>query len=136
MSAMISRQVTAWLAPPVLSLLILAAHVFRAGSYVLVVLVLAVVALLAVRRRWAVRVVQVVLVLGAIEWCMTLAEFVFWRAAAGEPFARLVAILVPVAMFTAASAFVFRAERLRCFYGLSRARSRGASDAGQPRPPS
>lgn len=122
----------AWLAAPVVSLLILAAHVFRAGSYALLVLVLAVLALLAllaVRRRWAVRVVQVVLFLGAVEWLMTLAELAFWRAAAGQPVGRLVAILLPVAIFTVASAFVFRAAPLQRFYGLSRAALPRASDA-------
>ena len=121
-----------WLVAPVVSLLVLAAHVFRAGSHVLLVLVLAVLALLAVRRRWAVRVVQVVLVLGAVEWLMTLADLAFWRAAAGQPVGRLVAILLPVAIFTVASAFVFRAAPLQRFYRLSRAslpRASGA-DAG------
>jgi hypothetical protein len=117
----------AWLAAPVVSLVILAAHVFRAGSYVLVVLLLAVLALMAVRRRWVARTVQIVLFLGAVEWLMTLAELAFWRAAAGQPFVRLVAILAPVAIFTGASAFVFRVEALRRLYGLSRGSSSSAS---------
>jgi hypothetical protein len=109
----------AWLAAPIVSLLILGAHVFRAGSSVLVVLVVAVLALLAVRRRWAVRVVQTVLFLGAFEWIMTLGELAFWRGAAGQPFGRLVVILMAVAIFTAASAFAFRAPALRRFYRMS-----------------
>jgi hypothetical protein len=106
------------LLPVVLSLVVLGAHVYRAGSTVLVGLVLVVLALLAVRRPWAVRVVQVVLVLGAIEWLMTTAELVFERAYTGQPVARLVLILGGVAVFTAASAFVFRNERLRAAYRL------------------
>jgi hypothetical protein len=120
----------AWLAAPVVSLLILGAHVFRAGSYVLLGLVFAVLALLAVRRRWAVRVVQTVLLLGAFEWLMTLGELAFWRGAAGQPFGRLVVILLAVALFTAASAFAFRAPALRRFYRMSV----GAASTGPTRP--
>lgn len=112
------------LLPVLLSLVVLGAHFYRAGSTVLVGLVVVVLALLAVRRRWAVRIVQVVLFLGAIEWLMTTAQLVFERAYTGEPVGRLVVILVGVAVFTAASAFVFRNERLRIAYRL---RSRAAA---------
>lgn len=120
-----------WLVPPGVSLLVLGAHFFRAGGplgYALVAVVAAVLALLlGVPRRWAARIVQVVLLLGAFEWVMTLAELAFWRAAAGEPFVRLVLILGTVAAFTAASAFVFLAPPMRARYGA-------ASRTAAPRP--
>ena len=109
------------LSPVVLSLLLLGAHFFRAGSIELVVLVLLLLALLAVRRRWAARVVQLCLVLGTIEWLMTLAQLVFERAYTGEPVARLAAILIGVALFTAASTLVFQTARLRAVYRPRRA---------------
>lgn len=115
---------TAWLVPPVVSLLVLGAHFFRAGGalgHALVAVVLGALALLlGVRRRWAARIVQVVLLLGAFEWFMTLAELAFWRAAAGEPFVRLVLILGAVAAFTGASTFVFVAPPMRARYGAAR----------------
>ena len=109
------------LSPVVLSLLLLGAHFFRAGSIELVVLVLLLLALLAVRRRWAARVVQLCLVLGTIEWLMTLAQLVFERAYTGEPVARLAATLIGVALFTAASTLVFQTARLRAVYRPRRA---------------
>jgi hypothetical protein len=108
------------LAPPVLSLLVLGAHFFRGGAWPVTVVVVALVAALTVRRRWIVRLVQVVLLLGAIEWVATLLHLAFWRAAAGEPFVRLVGILGGVAAVTAASAFVFQTAPLRRFYGFER----------------
>lgn len=81
------------LLPVVLSLLVLAAHLFRAGVILLVLLVLVVLALLAVRRPWAARVVQGVLVLGAVEWVATLVHLARARLDAGEPVLRLAVIL-------------------------------------------
>ncbi len=108
------------LAPPVLALLVLAAHFLRAGEYIVVALLVALIALLAVPRWWAARLVQLVLVLGTIEWIMTLAELAFERMVQGEPAARLIAILGTVAVLTAASALVFRTAPLRRYYGLGR----------------
>jgi hypothetical protein len=108
------------LLPPALSLLVLGAHFFRGGAPVVSVLLLVVLSLLALPRWWAARLVQVVLVLGTIEWIMTLLHLAFWRVAGGEPIARLTLILGAVAAFTLASSLVFRTERLRAFYGLGR----------------
>lgn len=110
-----------WLLAPVLSLLVLAAHFLRSGSLMLVVALLAmVVALLGVRRPWVVRLAQVVLVLGAIEWLATLVDLAGARIQEEAPVLRLVLILGIVAVWTAASALVFRSERLRARYGLRR----------------
>lgn len=116
------------LLPVVLSLMLLGAHFFRAGSPELTAGVAAVLALLLVRRPWAVRVVQVVLVLGAIEWLMTLGQLVFERAYSGQPVVRLVLILAGVAMMTALSTLVFQAERVRLAYGFP-------GREGSPEPP-
>ena len=94
------------LAPVVLSLLLLGAHFVRAGNWILVGVVLVLVALLRVRRRWAAWVVQVGLLLGAAEWVRTLVDLVAWRSQAGEP----------MALLTAMSALVFRSGRLRGWY--------------------
>jgi hypothetical protein len=105
---------------PVFSLVLLGAHFYRAGSLELVALVVALLALLTVRRPWAVRVVQVFLVLGTVEWIMTLGQLVFERAYTDQRVGRLVLILAAVALFTAASTFAFRSPRLRAVYGLGR----------------
>jgi len=106
----------ALLLPVILSLVVLAAHFLRSGNVVMVGGVLAVVVLLAVRRRWAARSVQVALLLGAAEWVRTLAQLVQSRSNAGEPVLRLSLILGGVALFTALSALVFRAPRLKGRY--------------------
>ncbi len=59
--------------------------------------------LLLVRRPWAVRTVEVVFALGALEWLRTLAVLVDLRRAHELPYLRLVAILATVALVTAAA---------------------------------
>ena len=102
---------------PALALLLLAAHFLRAAQPAGVVVCLAGIALLFVRRRWAAYAVQVLLVLGTIEWLRTLAVLAAARRAAGEPWLRMAAILSAVALVTAASLFAFRAARVRRRFG-------------------
>jgi hypothetical protein len=103
---------------PGLSFALLAAHFYRAGQLALAAASLALIALLAVPQRWAARAVQVALALGALEWLRTLAVFAAERISAGQPYLRLVAILLAVAAFTAASALVFRDATLRVRYNI------------------
>jgi hypothetical protein len=104
------------LLPVLLSSLLLAAHFFRFGHLFLVLLSLIFPALLWIRKRWAVRVVQGILVIGSIEWLRTLLVFVNIRIAVGEPWVRLVLILGTVAALTLASTFVFRLPALKKRY--------------------
>ena len=101
---------------PGAALLVLAAHFVRAQFWMLAMVCGMLIALLAVPRRWAVRVVQVALIAGGIEWLRTLVGLVSTRIATGAPFARLALILASVALATCASALVFRAPRLRARY--------------------
>ena len=98
---------------PLLALLLLAAHFYRAGWLSLAVLSVALTLLLAVPRPWAARTLQVALVLGAIEWLRTLAAFAALRMAVGQPYLRLVLILGVVAVFTLLAAWVFQHRALR-----------------------
>ncbi len=107
-----------WLIAPVLSLLVLAAHFYRASLMPLAALSLAVAFLLLVPRAWAARAVQIAVLLGAIEWVRTLMMLVAERMSWDQPWLRLAAILGTVALLTAASALVFRASRLRQRYCL------------------
>lgn len=95
------------LLPVFVSALLLAAHFSRANMTPLVLLSLGFPALLLIRRRWAARTVQVLLLLGGVEWLRTLWVLAWRRSASGDPWARLVAILAVVAAFTLASALVF-----------------------------
>jgi asparagine N-glycosylation enzyme membrane subunit Stt3 len=104
------------LTPVVLSLLVLGAHFFRAGNVIMVAAVFVVLGLLAVPRRWAARMIQAALLLGAVEWIRTLVELYRQRAQLGQPAMRLCIILGGVALVTALSAMVFRTVRLRARY--------------------
>jgi hypothetical protein len=108
------------LLPVIVSLLVLGAHFLRAESPEFVVAVLVVLALLLVRRPWAARVVQVALVLGAIDWCVTLLNLMIERMQTGESYVRLVMILGVVTVATGLSALTFRTERLRRVYRFDR----------------
>lgn len=104
---------------PILACVLLAAHFFRADQLALAVASALLPLLLAVPRAWAARTMQVALVIGAVEWLRTLAEFAAVRISMGQPVLRLGAILVAVSLFTAASALVFRNAGLRARYRLS-----------------
>ena len=104
------------LTPVVLSVLVLGAHFLRGGHTAIVLLILLTLPLLAVRRPWVRRVVQGVLVLGALEWVRTLVSLVQLRMALGQPYARMAVILGAVALVTLLSALVFETRRLRARY--------------------
>jgi hypothetical protein len=108
------------LVPVVLSLLVLGAHFLRGGNTPLVAVSLGLLVLLAVRRRWAARVLQVALLLGALEWIRTLLTLAGGRMQAGQPVLRLAIILGAVAAVTGLSALLFQTHRLRRVYRLRR----------------
>ena len=101
------------LLPLLLSALVLAAHFYRMGNLGFVAFVLVLPLLLITRERWAVRVVQVGLVLAAAEWIRTAISIAQIRAASGAPATRMFVILGCVAAFTALSALPLKrlAER-------------------------
>lgn len=101
------------LLPVVISFLLLAAHFLRAGQVVVMVLLLALLLLLFVRKFWVPWVIQVLLLLGAVEWVVTLYSVAQLRITIGEPWARMAIILGAVALFTALSSLVFRSKALQ-----------------------
>ena len=104
--------------PVVLSLVILGAHFMRYGNSMGVVGALALIALLVIRRPWVARLMQVVLILGALEWLRTLYELAQVRAALGQPFTRMMIILGIVAAVTFCSAWLFQSPALKKIYRL------------------
>jgi len=106
------------LSPVWLSLLLLAAHFYRAQNLVLAAVSLLLLALLLVRKPWAARVVQVGLGLGALEWLRTLAIFAQERLAMGQQWLRLALILGAVAAFSALATLVFKHPKVRAHFGL------------------
>ncbi len=99
--------------PLILSCLILAAHHARGGEPGLVYMWLTLPAALFLRRRWADLVVQVMLVVGAVEWIQTIRAIVDVRQQAGLPYERMIMILGGVALFTALSGLLLNTRGRR-----------------------
>lgn len=112
---------TALLALPALALLLLAAHLLHAGFVAATVVVLLLGALLAVRRPWAGRVLQLVLALAVVEWLLTAIRLSQLRAQHDQPYLRMALILGGVAAFTALAATLLRHRRLRAWFGSAAA---------------
>jgi hypothetical protein len=112
--------------PIVFSLLALGAHFLRDGLTAGVVIALALIGLLLLRRAWVARVVQMALLIGAFEWVLTLYVLAERRLSAGESAARMIVILASVAVVSLCSAFLFQTAPLRKIYHLD---SGGSDDA-------
>ena len=110
--------------PAYLSLLVLAAHFLRMGVLPWVLLLLLVFPLMALHRRWVMRVVQLVLLLGALEWTTTMLRLVGQRSSQGLPWHRMAVILGSVAAVSTIGALLFELPVLRSLY------ARGSSAAG------
>jgi hypothetical protein len=104
------------LLPVILSFLVLAAHFMYAGNLALVVVSLAIPFLLLIRRRWIIWAIQILLLLAAFEWLMTMIRLIGQYQQEGRPWTRMVIILGAVMIFTAASGTVFAIPRLQKRY--------------------
>jgi len=103
--------------PIVLSLVVLAAHFLRYGSSIGVFAALLLIGLLFLRQPWVPRVMQVVLVLGTIEWLRTMYEIAHMRSLHGQPYGRMLVILGIVAAVTLCAALLFQSATLKKIYG-------------------
>jgi hypothetical protein len=104
------------LIPTLLSFLVLAAHFFRDGNLYLMMAAFAAPLLLLPRRTWATRLLQVFLVLGALEWVRTTLQIQAIRMDQGRDWQRMAAILYSVAAFTVASSLVYFLPPLKRHY--------------------
>lgn len=102
--------------PVFLSALLISAHFHRAGLTAIALFSLFIPGILLVTKPWAVRIVQVFLLLGAAEWARTLYNLVQLRMEYGIPWLRLAFILVGIAFFTLASTLVFHHAQLKKRY--------------------
>jgi len=90
----------------------------RYGNSLGVVGAAVLIVLLFVRQPWVARLMQVVLVLGAIGWVYTLYDLAQVSVAFGEPYTGLVIILGTVAAVTLCSALLFQSKELKRIYRL------------------
>ena len=104
--------------PVIFSFLILSAHFSRSGLPLFSLIFLIIPFLLLIKQVWVVRLIQIILIVGSIEWIRTLIIYINGRQAIGEPYFRLIIILGIVALFTGLSALVFRNKALKKHYNL------------------
>jgi len=104
------------LTPVFISFVLLAAHFLRAGQTVVVVVLLAMLFLLFLKKYWVPWLIQLVLFLGALEWLRTLVSVAQVRIGMDAPWMRMAVILGAVALFTVLSCLVFRSQALRDRY--------------------
>jgi hypothetical protein len=106
------------LALPALALLLLGAHFFRAGLVAVAAACAVLLVLLSVRSPWSARALQGALALGTLEWLRTAWVFASARAAAGQPYTRLLVILGSVALLTALAAWLLRSRAARAHFRM------------------
>lgn len=96
------------LLPTVLSALLLGAHFLRSGNLVLVAACAAFPLVLLFRREWAVRATQAFLAVAAGTWAWTAFTIAERRIEAGQPWARMAAILGVVALLAVIAALLLQ----------------------------
>lgn len=106
------------LVPAVTACILLGAHFVRFYAFGVVGFCLLLPFLLLVRRVWAARIVQIVLLLGVLVWGRAGYMFARQRMLAGEPWGRLAIIIGGVTLFTLVAAVLFETPPLRRRYGL------------------
>ncbi len=106
------------LLPVILAFALLAAHFSRADMLPAVIVSLVIPLLLLFRKPWIARSVQILLLIGALEWIRSMFGYINVRKEIGEDWGRLAIILVTVALLTACSALVFRGKSLKKRYHL------------------
>jgi len=110
------------LLPVILAFGLLAAHFSRANMPPAVVVSLLIPFLLLIRKPWIARSVQILLLLGALEWIRSMFGYIQVRKEIGEDWGRLAIILVTVAVLTVCAGLVFRGKSLKKRYQLEKSR--------------
>jgi len=106
------------LLPAILSLLVLGAHFLRTGYLAPVLICILLPLVLLVRRPWAARLIQFVLLLACAEWIRTLILLIGARADSGSPWLRMALILGAVAAVALVAAVMFQHRALRERYRI------------------
>jgi hypothetical protein len=105
--------------PTILAVVTLGAHYLRYGLYPLTAVLVAVLPLLFIGRRWVARLMQVVLVIAAVEWVTVLNDIIKERVMEGQPYQKSVFILGGTALFTLFAAVLYQTPQLRRRYGAA-----------------
>src|SRR3954462_10644620 len=95
-------------APAAISFLVLAAHFLHADQTGIAVLCLVLPLLLIVKRGWVIRILQLLLLGGALVWLWTMVALAAVFQAIGRPSVRMIVTLSCVAAFTSLSALLLQ----------------------------
>ena len=90
----------------IIAWLLLAAHFSRSDHTILMICSLLVPFLLFIKRKWALRIVQLLTAAGAVVWIDTTWQLIRGRIELGEEYGRMAIILLSVALFTLAAALL------------------------------
>ncbi len=104
------------LSPVILSFLILAAHFSRDNQPLLGLLALAFPLFLLIKKSWVPKLIQITLVLSALEWLRSMYFYIEAYEQTGKSWTRLALIIGGVALFTALSALVFKLKSVKNKY--------------------
>jgi len=72
--------------------------------------------LMFIKKPWVPRLLQIILVLGALEWVRTVFSLIKIRNETGESWTRMAIILFVVGLFTLLSALVFERPTVKKIY--------------------
>ena len=115
------------LIPAGLSFVLLAAHFLRVGNIPIVAGMLVCILLLTKRSPWAKIVLQTVLVLGVVQWLLTLGGIAAIRLGNGEPWIRMALILGTVTVFTGYAAWHLNHPSVRAWFERPASETDGGS---------
>ena len=104
--------------PVIFSFLILSAHFSRGNLFILSIIFLIIPLILFIKQAWVVRLTQIILIIGSLEWIRSMFIYINQRQTIDEPYLRLVIIIGIVALLTGLSALVFRNQSLKKLYKL------------------
>ncbi|MCF7808181.1 MAG: hypothetical protein K9M49_00170 [Candidatus Marinimicrobia bacterium] len=99
-------------------ILLLSAHFSRAGSPVLMVLVLGIPFLFFIKKSWVIQMLQVVAYAGTIIWLFSTYEHVIQRVTSGDDWLRLMIIMFTVAVYTAWTGYFLTVGTFKENYGI------------------
>ena len=107
------------LIPAILSLLLLAAHYYRAGLLPVAVVIVVSLFMLIFRRQWPLRIARVLLFAGTFEWIRVTFLLTSARQAAGAPWVRLAMILAAVTVICCSSLVFLYSRPVKRMYGIA-----------------
>ena len=98
------------------ALALLAAHFYRGSLWLLAIGSVTALLLLLIRRPWARRALQVLLLLGTLEWLRTALLIAQLRLDQGRPYLRMALILGAVAFLTGAGAWLLQRRTAQLYF--------------------